>query len=101
MHFRCENAEKQVDSLRNSSSDQTSEQKLLLETIQMYEEKLANLEKRFQDEHAGRERAEEQIESLKNHLSEEKSSQVGFIYSRTYSIICALITVALLMDPRV
>ncbi|KMT08135.1 hypothetical protein BVRB_6g143820 isoform C [Beta vulgaris subsp. vulgaris] len=75
MHFRCENAEKQVDSLRNSSSDQTSEQKLLLETIQMYEEKLANLEKRFQDEHAGRERAEEQIESLKNHLSEEKSSQ--------------------------
>lgn len=79
MHFRTEQAEKKVDSLSKVSSDQTSEQKYLLETIQLYEEKITNLEKRFEDEHAGRKSAEEQMESLKKHLSEEKTSQVGFV----------------------
>lgn len=75
MHFRCEDAEKQVHSLRQLSTDQSSEQKSLSETIQHYDEKIANLEKRLEDERCSHQHAEEQIESLKNQLSEEKISK--------------------------
>lgn len=76
MNLLRENTEKEADSLRKLSSDQTSKQKSFSETIQLYEEKLAILEKQLEEERASHEHAKEQIESLKNQLCEQKTSQV-------------------------
>lgn len=76
MNLLRENTEKEADSLRKLSSDQTFEQKSLSETIQLYEEKLDILEKQLEEERASHEHAREQIESLKKQLCEQKTSQV-------------------------
>jgi len=76
LQLQCEHAEEQVTSLRKLLIEQNSDRKSLSETIQLYEKKIADLNKQVQDEHVCRRQAEEEIRSLKKLLNEENESQV-------------------------
>lgn len=62
-------------------------QKVLADTTQLYEEKIAKLIKQLEEEHDRAERAEEQLDAVKTLLTEgQKTIQVSYscISHRTY-----------------
>ncbi|CAI0410955.1 unnamed protein product [Linum tenue] len=60
-------------SLRLSQLENSTYQKVLAETTQMYEEKIAEFKKQLEDEHASHESAEEEINMMKELLNDRHS----------------------------
>ncbi|KAH9703952.1 kinesin-like protein KIN-UC [Citrus sinensis] len=87
-HARSEGAEEQVDTMKKLISDNqksieqyemenSTYQKALADTTQLYEKKIAELNKKLEDEHACFEGAVEQLDMVKKLLSDYQNSNQG------------------------
>ncbi|KAL2555544.1 Armadillo/beta-catenin repeat family protein/kinesin motor family protein [Forsythia ovata] len=77
MHNEVARLEMNLKHSKLQQLDNSTYQKLLADTIQMYEKKIADLMKQLENEHARSDNAEEQIEWMKKQISDaEKSMQM-------------------------